>query len=269
MNFPIPFLGILKRNFRLEISYRFAFFLKLFSTFSHLLIFFFISRLLPHDWPQRLYGGNNYFEFVLIGLACSSFFGVGLSGFSFDLRQEALMGTLESLVTTPLSFSALAAYTYAGRFLMAFMDLVILIILGILFFGVSWHPANIPYSLLILFLSGLAFSGLGTLAASFTLVFKRGDPVSQIVSFASDFFGGVYFPVAVLPKILQHVSWFLPTPYALRALRATFLEGRGWSVIGGDCMILFFFATLFMSLGTLSLHAAARRVRQEGSITHY
>lgn len=269
MNFLVLILTVLRRNFLIEASYRFSFFLKIFSAFFDLIIFFFISRLIGSLPESASLAGLRYFDFVIIGLACSPFFAIGLSGFSYDLRQEGLMGTLAPLMTTPISFQALACCIYIGRFLMAALDLFVLLTIGVLLFKVPLHAAGLPLALLVLGLATLSFVGLGILSASFTLVYKRGDPVNQVLSAASDLLGGVYFPVHIMPAGLQILSRLMPTPYALHGLRATLLQGAGWNDVKGDLLALAFFTFAFLGLGLSALHWASSKVRKEGTLHHY
>jgi ABC-2 type transport system permease protein len=82
-------------------------------------------------------------------------------------------------------------------------------------------------------------------------------------------FGGVFFPVEVLPLWLQKVSMLLPMTYALRAVRLALLRGAPWSELRGDLAALAVFSVILLPLGAVAFRWAIARARATGSLAHY
>ena len=101
-------MAFLKKDYLMEVSYRFSFVLQFASIFFSVVMFYFVAKLLG-DAPSvqnslSAYGGN-YFSFVLIGIAFSNFLSVGLGSFSTNIRSEQMLGTLEAMLVTPTRLS--------------------------------------------------------------------------------------------------------------------------------------------------------------------
>src|SRR5437764_1172493 len=72
-------------------------------------------------------------------------------------------------------------------------------------------------------MSLVAFSSVGIMSASFTLIFRRGDPVLWLFGSASWLLGGVLFPTSQLPRVLRSIATLLPITHAANAMRAALL----------------------------------------------
>jgi ABC-2 type transport system permease protein len=233
------------------------------------LIFFFISRLLGEATTPYLqqYGGD-YFAFVLIGLALARYTGVALNGFASNISRAQSTGTLEALLVTQTSASTIILSSSLYTYLWATLDVFIYLLGGVLL-GVDLSRANVPVALLVLGLTIVCFSSLGIMAASFIIVFKRGDPITWLMSNASSLLGGAYFPVSVLPAWLQPLSMLLPTTYALEAMRLALLQGASFAQLSGELIVLAVFALLLLPVSLAVFRYAVRRAKVDGSLTHY
>ena len=233
---PHVILAFLKRDWRLETSYRVSFFLQFVGIFFSVTMFYFISELFgkaadPYLTPY----GSDYFSFVLIGIAFSGYLGVGISAFSQKIRSAQTTGTLEAMIATPTRYSTIIFSSALWDFLHTTFRVVVYLGIGILFMGVRFPNPNFLSALIILMLSILAFSSLGIIAASFIMVLKRGDPVTWLISSISSLLGGVYYPVTILPLGLQWLAYMVPITYSLHAMRLALLQGASFHLdIGFD-----------------------------------
>jgi ABC-2 type transport system permease protein len=116
---------------------------------------------------------------------------------------------------------SLFAWTYSLlRVLCVLAGLALLIDLRL-----DW--TRLPAVALVLFVSSLAFVGLGLIAAVLPVISpERGAEATNILQGALLLVSGVYYPVSALPTWLQPLAWFSPATYALRASRRLLgLEG--------------------------------------------
>jgi ABC-2 type transport system permease protein len=258
------------RDLRTALSYRFSVLLGWGNIFLFLLTFFFISRTFDQAaTPLLARYGVDYFSYVLVGIAFMSFLQVALTSFTNDIRIGQMTGTLEAILVTPISMPQFLLASGVYNFGVTSLRVLLYLALGGLVFGVGYSTANPGAAVVALVLTILSFSGLGILSASFTLAFKRGDPVTMFLSSASVVFGGVFFPVEVLPPWLQNISALLPMTYALRAVRLALLRGATWGELRGDLIALALFSMILLPLGAAAFRWAIARARAAGSLAHY
>jgi len=263
-------LAFLKRDYLLHFSYRFSLLSNIFTVLTFAGTFYYIGHLFKGTTITSLQPfGGNYFSYVLIGLALSNFVGGSLGTLSNQLRQEQLMGTLEAVLATPVSNSLVLFSMNFWNFLVALMDLVVYILVGVLIFHVSLSQVNWPSFLIVLFLTVVSFMSLGTITASVTLIFKGGDNLAGNINVLSDFLGGIYFPVSVLPWFLKGIAYLLPTTYAIRAANKAVYMQASLNELQMEMTILFGFAVGLLLLSLKSFGFAVKKAKQYGNLAHY
>ena len=262
--------AFIKRDFIVDISYRLNFFLRFARIFTTILTFYFISKLFGKGASEYLkeYGGD-YFPFVLIGIAFSEYIMISLRSFSENIRQEQIVGTLEAVLATPTKVSTIVIGSSIWDFLFTSINVVIYLLLGVIFFGLDLSRMNLASGAAILILSILSFSGIGIISAAFILILKKGDPLTWFMGVCFGLLGGVYFPVNIMPKILQIFSFFVPITYSLRGLRLALLKGYGFKMLLPEILALSIFAILLFPLSILLFKLALKKAKIDGSLVHY
>lgn len=266
-------LAFLKKDFLMEISYRFSFVLQFASIFFSVVMFYFVAKLLS-DAPSvqkylSEYGDGGYFAFVLIGIAFSSFLSVGLGSFSTNIRAEQMIGTMEAMLVTPTRLPMIVISSSIWSFAFTSLQVAVYLLIGGIFFGVNFGNANPWPALVALLLTVIAFSSLGIISASFIMIFKRGDPIAWLISTSSTLLGGVYYPVNILPDYLQTLSYFFPITYSLRAIRLSLLNGYGFSQVSSELLSLVLFSVIMLPISLLVFRYAVGRAKRDGSLAYY
>lgn len=257
------------RDLYTELSYKLAFAISLSSIFFSTFSFFFLGKLLNGNNITGLdaYDGD-FFAFVIIGIALSGYFTLGLSAFARALRQAQTTGTLEAMLMTPTHVSLVivgsAVYSYA------FTTFRVAVYLGLgLFLGLNLSNANFLGAIATLLISIVAFASIGIMAASIIMIVKRGDPVTAIFGSFANLISGVLYPIEVLPDWLIPVANLLPLTYALRAMRDALLNGASWSQLAPNLLILAGFCVVLFPLSLMAFRYAVEWARREGTLTHY
>ncbi|MFQ6082432.1 MAG: ABC transporter permease [Candidatus Aminicenantia bacterium] len=263
-------VAFIKRDFLTEISYKSAFLMNIIGIFFSVLTFFFIAKLFGKAAAPYLqeYGGN-YFPFVLIGIAFSTFLGVGLGTSAAAIRQEQMWGTLEAMLITPTRASAITLYLSLWNFIFSSFNILIYLLIGRFVFGLKFSVSQPLLILLILFLSILSFSSLGIISSSFVMIFKRGDPVNWIVSSSFELLGGIYYPITILPEPLKIISHLLPITYSLKALRGVLLADYSFTRVKTEILALCAFAIILFPLAILFFEYALKWAKRDGSLCQY
>lgn len=263
-------LAFLKRDFAITTSYRFFFLLQFIGIFLWILVFYFIAKLFGEAAAPFLipYGGD-YFSFVLIGIAFSNYLSMGLNTFSGSIRNEQMMGTLEAMLVTPTKLSTIILSSSLWSFIFTSIRVLIYMLLGVFLFGIDISSANILASFIILFLTIISFSSLGIIAASFIIVIKRGDPITWLFNAISQVFGGVYYPITILPKWLQTFSYLLPITYSLRGMRLALLQGQAFEALVMDIFALVIFSLVLLPISIILFRYAVKISKKDGTLAHY
>ena len=263
-------LAFIRRDFANETSYKFQFFLQIIGILFSSLTWFFISRLFGGSVAEHLapYGGD-YFAFVLIGLAFSNYMSVAMSGLSGSIREAQVMGTLEALLVTQTEVPTIILSSSLYSYLLTSVRVVLYLVVGALLFGMDLSNANYPAALLILALTIISFTSLGIISASFIMVLKRGDPVSQVFSGLSWLIGGVYYPIDILPAWVQKLSYLLPITHSLHAMRLALLKNASLGTLLPAITALVVFALVTIPLSVLIFRYAIKRAKHNGSLTQY
>jgi ABC-2 type transport system permease protein len=266
MSLPSAFL---KRDFRQESSYRLAFVTSFGGALTTLLSAGFLSRIVPGHQPALKAYGSDYFTFVLIGTAALSYFSVALGTFATNLSQEQQQGTMEALLVTPTDPRAILLCGATWPFLFATVQLILYLVVGAALFHAKVAAENLALAAVMMFLTVVAFSAVGLVAAGVMVLAKR---TGVIIGFAGSVFallGGVLYPISVLPRFLRVLAQLLPMVHGLDAVRLSLVSDPNLAAIGRDAIILIGFAVVLVPAALQTFQLALRRARRIGSLSHY
>jgi ABC-2 type transport system permease protein len=262
-------LAFFWRDFAIARGYRGALVLETLEALFGVATFYYLSRFV--DSPQlsrALPPGSNYFAFALVGFAFFDYLSVSLSAFDASLEEARQNRTLEALLVTQTRLPVILAGSAVYPFVALALRTCVYLAWGAILFGFAPHAANWPGAVLILVASILAFAGLGILSASYTLLFKRGNPAKWIVLGVSGLVGGMMYPVTILPHSLQTLARLIPVTYSLEGMRAALLGGAGWNELWPPLVALLVFAAILIPFSFLVFAWALRRTKITGTLTH-
>lgn len=263
-------LAFLRRDYLVYSSYKISFFIRFCSSLLNVVTFFFISTLVGSGADGHLdsYGGQ-YFPFVLIGIAFQKYLSTAMGTFTQAINQDQAFGTLEAILISPTKISTMLIGGSVWNFLYSTLDIVICFLIAIFLFDFPTDKINWMSTFVMTLLTITSFSSFGILSASFLLVFKEGDPVSLVFNALSRLFGGVYFPLTILPGWIQMFSAILPITYSLHGLRMAMLSGHSIAQILPDILALSLFSLIFLPLSLACFRLGIRRAKKDGSLTYY
>lgn len=247
MNFLLRFLGIL----------------------SELTMFFFIDRLFGHRMTEPLIPyGTGYFSYVVVGMVCLSFAGMGMAGLPMQWSKEQAQGTLESLLLAPHPPLLLIIAMAAWNTFMASLEAFLYILGALVVFGVSFNSVNLVSLAVVGFLTVLTMNTLGLLDTALIIVFKRGHVVGYLMGLFWGILGGVYFPTSILPDWLERLAWFLPTTHAVQMMQTIIHRGSSLGELLPQILPLVVMAAFFLILGCWAMKQALRLAKIRGSFAY-
>jgi len=263
-------LAFLRRDFLTDASYRMAWVLQSVEILLIATITYFLGQFLRQQGLGAVTSfAHDYFSFVILGIAFFDYLGTALNSFSHAIREGQVTGTLETLLVSQTRLETVVLGSSLYPFLSSTARVTSYLVLGAIFFGLPLGSANWGAALLLLVLSLVAFSSFGILSASFTLLFKRGDPFTWLLLGASGLLGGVFYPITALPPWLKAVAQLLPITYCLEGVRRALLAGEGVTELWRETLILSLFAAVGLPLALAVLRWSVRRAKMTGTLAQY
>ncbi len=261
---------LLWKDLRVARSYRFAFFVQMVSIVAPLVLLVFLERTLGGiSVPSISEYGGNYVSFLLLGVVVTTFSATSLGAFSQSLRTAQVTGTLEALLFTKARLPVLVIGMSLYPFVRESLRMAIYIAGGFVVLGLALDTVNLLPALVVFALFLTVMLSMGLMAASFTLVFKQGDPITLLLVAGSGFLSGVIYPVEVLPLWLQKVALALPQTHAIEGLRLSVLSNASFSDISAQLIVLGIFAVIMLPLAVVGFSVAMDQARTEGSLAHF
>lgn len=264
------FYCFIKRDFLIQISYRFRIFLSLIASLAAVFMFFFLGKTFQSGFSVYLARyGNDYFSFVLLGMSVTTFVSTGLYSLAAEVRAAQIEGTLEYLLATPTSPNMILFGNSAWSFVKSFLQSILYLAVTIVIIKLDISMYQIILVLLVLFLTFLCFISLGMISAAFIMVFKQGNPINLVFGTLSYYLGGVIFPIEVLPVSVQKLSVLLPMFHASKAIREILLVPYGNGDWMATILYLITFSAFAFPLGIGMLRLALSRAKKEGSLVQF
>jgi ABC-2 type transport system permease protein len=263
----MPFLwklrAFMRRDLATDLSYKLSFALEAAHIAIAVAAFYFLAQLLGTTRPA----GYSSFPFILIGMSVNAYMTTCFVCFSQTIRGSQTGGTLKAILATPTSARTFLLCSSAYPCVRASLDGTVYIVAGTLF-GLSLAHVNPISVALVLALSLLAFSSIGIAAASFILIFKRGDPLLWLFGSASWLLGGVLYPTSLLPPVLQRVAALLPVTHAAGGMRAALLSGASPAAISRELTALAVLTIVGVPVSLLMFGLGIEHARRMGSLDH-
>ncbi len=174
---------------------------------------------------------------------------------SLTVVRERETGTMEQLISTPIKSQELILGKLIPYFVLGYMDLVIVYIMGRYVFGVPFRG-----SLLLMFsISGIFLVGALSLGFLISVIASNQFFATQLAllgTFLPAFLlSGFVFPISNMPEVLQAITYIVPARHLIPVLRAIFLKGAGLEAFILPTVMLVVFAFIVTAL-------AARRLEK-------
>jgi ABC-2 type transport system permease protein len=152
---------------------------------------------------------------------------------------------LKRLAATPLRRSQLVGSNVLMRLLIAAVQTIIIVGVGVALFGVE-IIGNVALAAGFVALGAMTFIALGYVLASFTTTEDAANGLTSFVQFPLMFLSGIFFPIQFMPDFLQAIARAMPLTYLADALRQTMVGGIAFAPLWVDfgvlagCLSLFF-----------------------------
>lgn len=147
---------------------------------------------------------------------------------SFAIVRERERGTLEQLMVTPATPVAVVLGKLLPYLLLAFVQLLLILVLMTTVFGVPIH-GSIPLLLGLATIYLFALLSLGLLVSSRAKTQMEAVQLAQMLLLPSIMLSGYIFPLSSLPILLRYVSQILPATHFIAISRGIIIRGASFS----------------------------------------
>ncbi len=171
------------------------------------------------------------------------FFTFMLTGVSF-LRERS-QGTLERLVTTPVSRADILVGYLLGFLLFALVQSTIVLLYTVLVLDVAYQGDLLQVFVLLMVLT-IASISTGIFVATFARNEFQVVQFIPVVLAPQVFVSGIMVPVETMPTVLRLLANVVPLRYAVDGMRAIMLQGLGLGDVITELAALAIFAAVML-----------------------
>lgn len=210
--------------------------------------------------PEEVNAKNfKYIDFLLPGVVAMAVMQMAIFSVAFVFVDYKEKGILKRLLATPMKPHQFVTANVAVRLLVAVLQTVILILVGMLIFKThvvgSWLLI-----LLVAALGGIMFLGLGFTISGIAKTTDAVPAIANIIVFPMMFLGGVFFPTDMMPSWLQSIVQYLPLAYFSHGLRDVMLNNASLGAIAPDLYWMIGWSVVLIALAVLTFRFEERRV---------
>ena len=208
------------------------------------------GAIFSQPMPGYEYVGLNYANFLLPGGIAIVILASAFIGMPIALTTYRETGVLKRLRVTPLKISTLALGFTISQFLFIALGIIVLFIVGKIFFDVQVLGSWLALIGMIIF-GMLTFLSLGGAIGSVVGSWRAAAVITQIIFIPMLFLSDMFMPISIFPEWLQPICHALPlTP--LNVILRDIVYGvptenlwqlailGGWLVVGAIVTVLFF-----------------------------
>ncbi len=192
--------------------------------------------------------------FIIPGVLALVMSVIGAFLTSLTIAREWERGTMEQLISTPVSAMEIMLGKLAPYFVLGMLDTIISALIAVYWFQVpfrgSWITLMVASALFMIVVLSLGFF-ISVLAKSQF----AASQIALLITFLPAFLlSGFLFSIEQMPIALQWITRILPARYYVSVLKKIFLKGTPASMLLADLIPLAVFAVLLGLLATRSFH---------------
>jgi len=186
------------------------------------------------------------------------------------MRRELQTGTLEALYLCPAPRWWILAGVCLYSMCRDLVIFVLAIVFGGLVLGLDLLSLRLVAAVLLVAFGSLPLYGLSLAYAGLVLRLKDVAAITQLAQYALGLLLGAFFPIHVLPAVLQWLARAFPPMWVTQGVRAVMLD-VGWQLDAWyrDLGVLAMFALIMPVLGLLAFRRAESEMRRRGGVGGY
>ncbi len=167
---------------------------------------------------------------------------------SLTIAREWETGTMEQLISTPLTGTELILGKLIPYFTIGILDLILSVLVGEFIFDIPLRGSlTLLFGLSVVFLVGAL--SLGMLISIITRNQFVASQVALVVTMLPAFLlSGFIFPIDTMPGPIRVITHIVTARYFVAILRGIYLKDVGLEVMAGEAALLVVFAIIMVGL---------------------
>jgi ABC-2 type transport system permease protein len=167
---------------------------------------------------------------------------------ALSVSKEKETGTLEQLISTPITSLELLMGKLLPYLAVGLVDLALVVGAAVLIFGVPFRGSYMDLFITsLIFLIGSLSWGLFVSVVAKSQI--QASQISVISAFLPSFLlSGFIYPIENMPVVLQALTFIVPARYFVEILKGLFLQGVGITVLWPQVLALVIYAVLIFNL---------------------
>ncbi|MDR3723904.1 MAG: ABC transporter permease [Terracidiphilus sp.] len=193
-------------------------------------------------------------SFIIPGVLALVMSVIGAFLTSLTIAREWERGTMEQLISTPVSAMEIMLGKLTPYFVLGMFDVAICAVLAIAWFHVPFRGSYLTLA----FSSALFMIVVLSMGFLISVVAKNqfaASQISLIITFLPAFLlSGFLFAIEQMPVPLQWITHIFPARYYVSILKKIFLKGTSIAMLGSDLIPLLVFTVLLAVVATRAFH---------------
>jgi ABC-2 type transport system permease protein len=222
-----------------------------------LIVFGSAFSYISHTSTLPISNSSSYLAYLTPGILAQSVLFISIfTGISMIWERD--LGQLDRLLCSPIPRAAIVlgkSFTGGVRGLVqAFIIFVIAIIMGV---SINFNPLHLAAVAAIVFTFGIGFSSLSISISTLIKSRERIFGLVQLLTMPLFFASNALYPIDLMPKWLQLISYVNPVSYAVDALRIVMITGN-FARLPIDLGGIGISTTVFVLLATIAFRKIQR-----------
>ena len=198
-------------------------------------------------------------DFLIPGLMVVIIMIVTVQQTAVTLVRERDLGTQEQMMVSPLRLPELMVAKLLPWTVLAFLDMVVIAIVGLGFFGIPLR-GNVLFLAVGAMFFVFAALGLGLIISALAPSLESANMIALLVAFLPAFIlSGFAFPLESIPPVLQGISYLFPARYMIIISRGVFLKGAGFPELWPQLALLAGYSALVIIIASVMYGRRAAR----------
>jgi len=179
----------------------------------------------------------SYSNYVLPGIVAMSIMQGGIYGLAYWMVDLKSRGVIKRFLVTPIRQPELVLSLLCARVLVILVQLVVLTLVGVVFFHASF-AGNYFSTLLFALMGGFVFLLFGLLISTMASSYEAAAPITTAIGLPLTFLGNLFYSVDGLPHALRVVAHILPITFLADGLRQVYLAPVRFGAVSKDFLYL-------------------------------
>ena len=204
----------------------------------------------PRVWFNEELESRN---FIIPGLIAVIMMVIAAMLTSLTVAREWERGTMEQLISTPITPGELITGKLVPYFVVGMCDVLLAVLMAQFVFHVPLRGnVGLLFGISTIFLTGTLAMGIAiSIVTKSQLVSSQ---IAVVATFLPAFLlSGFVFTIFNMPKAIQMVTYVVPARYFVAILKGIYLKGVGLEIIGGQVVLLVIYGLIMVTLARVKL----------------